>query len=458
MDRTGQLFGRGRRVVAALASCSTVVASTVLAGTVLAGTVLAGTVLAGAVLATAAEAREPASEAAPQLNELAATEAELAVNALLPDPAQLHPDLLAQVSFDLGPVRDLADQLSAARDAAAEAQGRIDRESNRLAALAVRAEVLDVTIRLAAADEAVDASVRRARDDDLATFAVATFTGFEAMALRDMGAEVDTQAAVELAEQAERTIYAAALDARAQYARSVERHLELVAERAAVEDDEFQTGERLAVAEADFAQADAEADRLAPSFERALLRLTVPGTDIPVVVLDAYYRAEVAFAESRPSCGVTWSHLAGIGKSESNHGSFGGNVVGRDGRTSGEILGPQLNGDPFQAIPDTDGGVLDGDLEWDRAVGPMQFIPSSWEIYGRDGNGDRRTDPHNIYDAAQAAAAHLCGTTGGLGNPANFQQALLGYNRSAAYGYEVMGNASGYQAAVGLRRPANESV
>src|SRR5687767_9098537 len=62
----------------------------------------------------------------------------------------------------------------------------------------------------------------------------------------------------------------------------------------------------------------------------------------------------------------------------------------------------------FASIVDTDGGVLDGDARWDRAVGPMRFIPSTWQLVGRDGNGDGIADPFSIDDAALSAAAYLC--------------------------------------------------
>ena len=38
-------------------------------------------------------------------------------------------------------------------------------------------------------------------------------------------------------------------------------------------------------------------------------------------------------------------------------------------------------------------GRLDGDDTWDRAVGPMQFIPSTWAWSGRDGDGDGVAQP-----------------------------------------------------------------
>jgi hypothetical protein len=43
-----------------------------------------------------------------------------------------------------------------------------------------------------------------------------------------------------------------------------------------------------------------------------------------------------------------------------------------------------------------------------RAVGPMQFIASTWRRVQVDGNGDGRGDPDNIYDAALGAAVYLC--------------------------------------------------
>ena len=37
---------------------------------------------------------------------------------------------------------------------------------------------------------------------------------------------------------------------------------------------------------------------------------------------------------------------------------------------------------------DTDGGELDKDTVYDRAVGPMQFIPSTWAVVKVDADGD----------------------------------------------------------------------
>jgi hypothetical protein len=120
--------------------------------------------------------------------------------------------------------------------------------------------------------------------------------------------------------------------------------------------------------------------------------------DIPTTVLDAYRRARDTLARTRPGCRLPLELLAAIGKVESNHARRG--WVDRAGTTVMPILGPVLDGNGYAAIRDTDLGTLDGDTTWDRAVGPMQFIPGTWKRWASDGNDDKRTSPHNIYDAS----------------------------------------------------------
>ncbi|GAA0945399.1 lytic transglycosylase domain-containing protein [Streptomyces rhizosphaericus] len=158
---------------------------------------------------------------------------------------------------------------------------------------------------------------------------------------------------------------------------------------------------------------------------------TKPEAGIPASVLAAYKKAEAALRESNPGCNLPWELLAAIGKVES--GQAGGGNVGADGTTVSPILGPVLNGDGFALIKDTDGGAYDGDSQHDRAVGPMQFIPSTWADWGRDGNGDGEKDPNNVYDAALAAGSYLCADGRDLSVKADLDRAILGYNHSREY-------------------------
>ncbi|WP_326650606.1 lytic transglycosylase domain-containing protein [Streptomyces sp. NBC_01750] len=156
-----------------------------------------------------------------------------------------------------------------------------------------------------------------------------------------------------------------------------------------------------------------------------------PEAGIPVTVLHAYQKAQAALAESKPGCDLTWQLLAAIGKVES--GQARGGRVDANGTTLSPILGPVLNGNGFAKITDTDGGAYDGDTVHDRAVGPMQFIPSTWESWGSDGNGDGKKDPNNIYDAALAAGRYLCAGDRDLSGTPQLHAAILSYNHSQAY-------------------------
>ncbi|MFD4017294.1 lytic transglycosylase domain-containing protein [Streptomyces sindenensis] len=152
---------------------------------------------------------------------------------------------------------------------------------------------------------------------------------------------------------------------------------------------------------------------------------------IPASVLAAYKQAERTVATTDPSCRLPWQLLAAIGKVES--GQARGGRVDAQGTASPRILGPALNGQGFALIKDTDGGAYDGDAVHDRAVGPMQFIPSTWASWGQDANGDGRKDPNNIYDAALAAGRYLCANDRDLALAADLDQAVLSYNRSTEY-------------------------
>lgn len=175
----------------------------------------------------------------------------------------------------------------------------------------------------------------------------------------------------------------------------------------------------------------------------AWLDRTSAATGIPPRALAAYASAELEVASSDPSCGIGWNTLAGIGAIESGHGSYGGSVLGPDGRTLPAIVGPALDGVQFAAIRDTDDGAFDGDAVWDRAVGPLQFIPSTWQRWGADGNGDGHAEPGQLDDAALAAAHYLC-HAGPMTSAEPWRRAIHSYNHSEEYVDAVADRANSY--------------
>lgn len=172
--------------------------------------------------------------------------------------------------------------------------------------------------------------------------------------------------------------------------------------------------------------------------------------DIPPRMLTAYKKAVQHVGEYVPKCeGMRWPILAGIAKVESNH-AVGRNIAD-NGDIRPKIYGVLLNGSGAggntTVFPDTDGGRWDGASQGERAVGPFQFMPSTWESTGEDGNGDKVADPHNADDAALGAAIYLC--TGGrdLTKRAQLTAAILQYNHSSEYVAGVLGWIEQYRAA-----------
>jgi hypothetical protein len=171
--------------------------------------------------------------------------------------------------------------------------------------------------------------------------------------------------------------------------------------------------------------------------------LTADG--IPFVAVQAYQKAESTSAAADPGCGVPWTLLAAIGLVESDHGRFGGSRLLSNGDGTKPIRGIPLDGRPGIArILDTDDGALDGDTTYDRAVGPMQFIPSTWRGVAADGNSDSRRDPNNIFDATLGAAGYLCSGPGNLRDPAQQAAAVRRYNHTDEYVRVVMSVAAQY--------------
>jgi hypothetical protein len=74
------------------------------------------------------------------------------------------------------------------------------------------------------------------------------------------------------------------------------------------------------------------------------------------------------------------------------------------------------------------------------AIGWMQFMPSTWETYGVDANGDGRKDPYNPVDAICAAARYLKAA----GGKDDLYNAILAYNHADWYVQEVLAGARAY--------------
>ncbi len=165
---------------------------------------------------------------------------------------------------------------------------------------------------------------------------------------------------------------------------------------------------------------------------------------IPERALAAYAGASLAVSRTQPGCGLGWNTVAAIGQVESAHGTIGGSRIGADGVATPAIFGIALDGGRTLAVRDTDGGALDGDAEWDRAVGPLQFIPETWVQYGRDGSGDGVVDIHQIDDAALTAAEYLCVAGRDLTTGEGWIAAVNAYNPSVEYNNRVAEAANHY--------------
>ncbi|GEE02076.1 hypothetical protein nbrc107696_25220 [Gordonia spumicola] len=179
---------------------------------------------------------------------------------------------------------------------------------------------------------------------------------------------------------------------------------------------------------------------------------------IPGIVLKAYKLAATRVAAETPQCKLPWFLLAGIGRIESGHAGNGN--VNIYGDSLSKVRGPVLDGTLAgnEVVTDSDGGSLDGDRGHDRAMGPMQFIPSTWKAWGTDANGDGKADPDNIFDATLSAGRYLCaGVTDFMAAP-NKVANVMRYNHSVSYAENVLGWAAAYAAGVMPTTPIPDMV
>jgi membrane-bound lytic murein transglycosylase B len=170
-----------------------------------------------------------------------------------------------------------------------------------------------------------------------------------------------------------------------------------------------------------------------------------PALGIPVTALEAYaYAAKVAQVEN-PKCHLAWTTLAGIGMVESHHGTYRGATIAPNGDVTPPIRGVRLDGtDGNLEIVDAAAADEDGEPVYVRAMGPMQFIPETWRLYGVDANNDGAINPDNIDDAALSAAGYLCWRGRDLSEPQGWMKALRAYNLSDQYARAVRDWATAY--------------
>ena len=110
-----------------------------------------------------------------------------------------------------------------------------------------------------------------------------------------------------------------------------------------------------------------------------------------------YAQLEELWQRAGAAYGINWQVLAAINKVESN---FGRN------------MGPSSAG----------------------AIGWMQFMPSTWERWGVDADGDGVADPWNAQDAISAAARYLAAS----GGQTDISRAVFSYNHAQWYVDEVL--------------------
>jgi Transglycosylase SLT domain len=148
---------------------------------------------------------------------------------------------------------------------------------------------------------------------------------------------------------------------------------------------------------------------LGPSGRIEILRGQLPVASVPRGTVPTSYIQLFKAAATDYCPGLSWTVLAAIGQIES---------------ADGTNVGPSSAG----------------------ALGPMQFLPSTWAIWGTDGFGQTGTpDVMNPYDAVPSAARLLC-ADGAAAGGRSLYNAIFDYNHADWYVNEVLALAAEYAA------------
>ena len=162
------------------------------------------------------------------------------------------------------------------------------------------------------------------------------------------------------------------------------------------------------LAKAERVQARIEAERAAAAAAATSASSEATAGGVPKSYLALYQSAAATCS------GLPWTVLAAIGQVESGHGSN---------------TGPSSSG----------------------AMGPMQFLPSTFAAYAVDGDNDGVADIWNPADSIYTAARYLCANGAGAG-PRALYTAIWHYNHADWYVQMVM------QVAAGLARRFGEPI
>ena len=155
-----------------------------------------------------------------------------------------------------------------------------------------------------------------------------------------------------------------------------------------------------------------------------------PALGMPVAALEAYaYAASVSPRWRTPTATWPGRRWQASGMVESHHGTYRGARIAPNGDVTPPIRGVPArrhrwatwrSSTAIPAVTSTATRALD------RAMGPMQFIPETWRLYGVDANNDGIVSPDNFDDAALSAAGYLCWRGKDLGHAAGLDGRVAG--------------------------------